>query len=142
MDKDDIALQLNQLMPASLDDIIRLNRNMAKLYLSTAAEIDALRASLPIQAAKATISNWSLITMFFTKRGEAMVYLTGFNEEERCGWMTSMVTAFDGDALLTKSGSLYRLKGDPTDRPDLPLICATLNAWGAGRMLGVPKFFY
>jgi hypothetical protein len=142
MDRNDIELHLNQIMPASLDDIIRLNRHMAKLYLTNPAEIDALRASLPIQAAKATISHWALITMFFTKSGEAMVYLTGFNEERGCSWMTSRVTAFDGDALLTKSGSLYRLKGDSTDSPDLPQICASLNSWGVGPTLGVPKFFF
>ena len=79
--------------------------------------------------------------MLFTKNGEAMVYLTGFNEEERCSLMTSRVTAFDGNALMTKSVSLYRIKGYPTDSPDLPYICATFNAWG-GAMLGVPKFFF
>lgn len=71
-----------------------------------------------------------------------MIYLTGFNDAERSSWMTSLVVAIDGDAVATKSGSLYKLKGDKSEILDLPYICATLNGWGVGQLFGVPPFFF
>ena len=142
MATDDLAQQIDRLLPASLDDIIRTNRDVAKLYLTTDAEIDALRAAVPPGAITGTISAWSFITMFMTQPGVAMVNLTGFNEAERCSWMTSQVMAIDGDTVITRSGSYYLLQGERSDGPDLLHICATLHLWGVGPMLGVPYIFY
>ena len=142
MSTDDLARQIDQLVPKSLDDIIRTNRDVARLYLTTDAEINALRASVPPGAITGTISAWAFITMFMTKSGTAIVNLTGFNDAERCSWMTSQVMAIDGDTVVTRSGSYYRLQGERSDTPDLLHICATLHLWGVGPMLGVPHIFY
>lgn len=137
-----VVQQLEQMIPKSLDDIIRTKRDQVKAYLTTTAEIEALKGIVPIQFVKGELSNWAFITFFLTKKGLPMVYLTGFNSAERSSWMTSLVVAIDGDAVATKSGSVYKLKGDKSEILDLPYICATLNGWGLGRTLGVPQFFF
>ena len=142
MANDDLHQHLDSLIPKSLDDIIRLNRESTKLYLSTDAEIDALRATVPPGIVTGTISAWSFTTMYFTKLGMAIVNLAGFNEAEHCSWMTSQVIAIDGDMVLTRSGSHYRLQGKGSDHPDLLHICATLHHWGVGKHLGVPLFIF
>ena len=139
---EDIAQQLEQMIPKSLDGIICTNRDRVKAYLSTNAEIEALRGGVPIQAVTGELSDWAFITFFLAKQGLPMIYLTGFNEAKSSSWMTSLVVAIDGDAVATKSGSLYLLKGDKSEILDLPYICATLNGWGVGKKLGVPPFFF
>ncbi len=138
-----IVQQLEQIIPKSLDDIIRSNREKVRLYLSTETELDALKGAVPIQRFKGEISNWAFITFFLTESGGfPMVYLTGFNKAENSSWMTSLVTAIHGEAVATTSGSLYRLIGERTSTPDLEHICATLNTWGIGPMFDVPPFFF
>jgi hypothetical protein len=139
---DSAAYPLQQIMPNSLDDIIRTNRDKVKAYLSTDSEIEALKGSIPITFIKGELSDWAFITFFMTATGLPMVYLTGSNEAERSSWMTSLVVAIEGDAVATTSGSVYKLKGDKSDTLDLPCICATLNSWGVGQKLGVPPFFF
>lgn len=137
-----VAQQLEKMIPKSLDAIICTNRDRVKAYLSTDAEIEALKGAVPIQSVKGELVNWAFITLFLTKEGLPMIYLTGFNDAERSSWMTSLVVAIDGDAVATKSGSLYKLKGDKSEILDLPYICATLNGWGVGQLFGVPPFFF
>ena len=137
-----IAQQLEQITPKSLDDIIRTNRDKARLYLSTGAELAALQGAIPIGLVKGKISHWSFITFFLTKKNWAGVYLTGFNAAENSSWMTSMVTAISRTAVLTRSGSIYTLVGEPSTEQDLPFICATLNLWGVGPDFGVPPLFF
>lgn len=137
-----IVQQLEIITPKSLDDIIRRNREKAKMYLSTEAELAALQGPMPIGPVKGRITHWCFVTFFITGENWAGVSLTGFNAAENSSWMTSVVTAISGDAVLTKSGSIYILVGEPTTEPDLPYICATLNSWGVGQLLGVPPFFF
>lgn len=137
-----IVQQLEQITPKSLDDIIRTNRDKARMYLSTEAELAALQGAIPIGLVKGKISHWSFITFFLTEKNWAGVYLTGFNAAENSSWMTSMVTAINGTAVLTKSGSIYIFDGEPSTEQDLPFICATLNLWGAGQHFGVPPLFF
>lgn len=133
---------IKALIPKSLDDIIRKNRDQLRAYLSTAAELEALRESIPVVHVKSEISHWAFITFRFTTSGMSPVYLTGYNLRGRCSWMTSHVIAIDGDLVATKSGSTYRLVGEKSDDLDLLHICATLNTWGVGQKYGVPEFFF
>lgn len=60
---DSLVQTLEQLVPQSLDDIIRLNRDKAQLYLSTNDELDVLRGPVVLEMPKARISHWAFITM-------------------------------------------------------------------------------
>lgn len=139
---DDLKEQLTQLLPQSLDDIIRASRDKVQLYFSNDNEIDALRCPLPDGQIKAQISGWAFITLHFSESQESLVYLVGFNQTEQCSWMTSFVTGIGHGVVTTKSGSIYALIGPSTLDVDLVNICATLHQWGVGRQLGVPHFFY
>lgn len=136
----DIAL--DQLMPTSLDDIIRSNRDRMRLYRSTDDELNALRMPLPTSRDKGVISHWCFITIAQLGEVSPQVCLTGYNAAERSSWMTSQVTGISGNAVATRSGSLYLLEGESSTELDLPFICATLNGWGIGQHFGVPAFFF
>lgn len=128
--------------PVSLDDIIRKNRGSTRLYLSTAAELAALQGTLPDRPAKGEITDWCFITLLISETRDAFVYLTGAHQADHSSCMTSKVTLLDSTAAMTKSGSIYTLRGDPSTTPDLPYICATLNLWGIGPRFGVPPFSF
>lgn len=142
LDMDALETALEQLLPRTLDDIIRANRDTAQLYFSTDYELNPLRGTVEFGPVTARVSNWAFITLHLKESQVGFVYLVGFNQEERCSWMTSFVTGIDKGKVTTKSGSLYELVGDSTLDVDLPYICATLHLWGLGPKLGVPHFFF
>lgn len=139
---DSLAQALEQLIPQSLDDIIRLNRDKAQLYLSKEDELDVLRGPVVLGMPKAHISSWAFITMHLLKEEASFVHLVGFNQAEHASWMTSFVTGIDDRRVMTKRGSLYELVGEGDSNVDLPCICATLHHWKLGTFLGVPHFCF
>lgn len=139
---DTLAQHIANLIPKSLDHIIRIRRDQLRLYESTDEELAALHGSVKRSSPTGVISRWSFITLYFVETDWPAVYLVGYNAAERSSWMTSMVVAIDGDAVRTKSGSLYLLEGERSTTFDLPYICATLHRWGVGKMFGVPEFFF
>ena len=136
------GVPLDQLMPESLDEIIRTNRDRMRLYRSTGAELDALRTLVPAAIVKAVISHWCFISISQPGEAAPQVCLTGYNLAERSSWMTSQVMGISRNAVATRSGSVYLLDGEKSDELDLPFICATLNHWGIGQHFGVPPFFF
>ncbi len=132
----------DQEAPASLDDIIRTNRDSTRLYLSKATEIAVLQGPIPDRPAKGIITDWCFITLLVSQTGEAFVYLIGSHQTDHSSCMTSKVTLISDKAAMTKSGSIYSLAGNPTTTPDLPYICATLNLWGIGPRFGVPPYLF
>ena len=135
---------LKSMVPSSLDDVIRKNRDKVCAYVSTDEELRVLRGPVPIRRAKGEISNWNFVSFHFVEKQDTCVYLVGFNAAESSSWMTSMVMAVGDGVVATASGSLYLLAGEKgsNDDLDLPFICATLNAWGLGPHLGIPAFFF
>jgi hypothetical protein len=142
MDTDTLEEQLKQLLPKSLDDIIRTNRDKVQLYFSRDDEIEALRRPLLDGQIKAQVSDWAFITLHFSESQDSLTYLVGFNQTAHCGWMTSFVTGIGHGMVTTKSGSIYELVGASTQDVDLVHICATLHKWGVGQSLVVPHIFY
>jgi len=57
----------------TLDDIIRTNRDKARMCLSTEAELAALEGSIPIGPIKGKITHWSFITFSLTEKNWAGV---------------------------------------------------------------------
>jgi hypothetical protein len=137
-----IAQQLEKITPTSLDDVIRTNKDRARLYLSTEAELAALQGTISNGTVTGEIADWCFITFALSESQWSGVSLIGFNEAEHSSWMTSMVIAINDSTVLTKSGSTYTLVGESSTEPDLFHICATLNHWGLGQRLGVPPIFF
>ena len=139
-------------IPKSLDEIIRLRRESFSLRQSSLDEIASLPATIESDhaAIQATIDNWYLICLAYSKTVDTAPQLThfllGINRETDCAWMTSAVNAIDQDSSVVRtSNSLYGLGSKGVGHPDLNLIlhvCHTLHKWGLGKQLGVLEVFY
>lgn len=139
---------LNDFIPKKLDDIIRENRELAALGISTADDIQALSAEMTSAfSVKDTIDDWRLVSLREKQSGNTQVLLLGHSQNENVAWLTSSIVRIDltRNCVMTKSGSYYGLgsqgDGEPS-RGQLIHVCATLHRWGSGAFLGVPHFFY
>lgn len=139
---------ITNIIPQSLDDIIRENREHVELLLSTEEEISTLvRPIANPPSLKDTIDDWRMISLVDKGQARTSVLLLGNSQKNHSAWITSPVLEVDFDQMvvLTRSGSLYQLgsrgNGQPT-RDQLIHVCATLHTWGLGEFLGAPHFFY
>lgn len=144
----ELVQNIDNLIPKILDDIIRKNRELVELGLSTDDEIQALYAEMPPGLpVKDIVNDWRLISLREKKSGLAQVLLLGRSQNENFAWVTSSIVKIDlnRNCVMTKSGSYYGLgsrgDGEPP-REQLMHVCATLHKWGSGTFLGVTHFFY
>ncbi|HEY8096547.1 MAG TPA: hypothetical protein VIE65_10720, partial [Methylobacter sp.] len=150
MNEDSLKTALVAIIPKSLDDVIRANRDRAKLRLTTDEEVMALHQEVSSGRVKAKIEEWRFITLhalpYQDEPESIQVMLLG--EVERTGHtrITSVVRKIDLDRqfVFTNSGSLYQLgkrgEGEPPFH-HLTMVCSAFHDWGFGRALGVPEFF-
>lgn len=138
-----------QIIPSSLDDIIRLRRDEFALRLATAEEISALPSMVStlghqIQI-RATINEWRIVCLDHKVAGKKYI-LTGYNESTKMTWGTSELKSADlGNNLILTENSIYKLgtKGEGEPTPDLLLhICHLFHQWGFGKRFGVLEIFY
>jgi hypothetical protein len=138
---------LSGMIPKSLDDVIRINRDIYVLRLADEQQLSAIAGEIWTDSIKDEISNYRLVSLI-TKNPEAVsVHLLGTCSAGH-SWITSRVIVLDLERgyAATRSGSIYKLLGplarDDPDRCELICLCAALNAWGIGQRMGVPEFFY
>lgn len=140
---------VKELIPKSLDEIIRSNRDKCSLSLSTSDALDKLPMIVEVVENQKTVSaylnRWRFVCL--NSNGTKSHFLTGIHEAQNCVWATSVIVAIDLEhgLALTRSGSIYQLgtKGEGEPEPDILLhICAQFHNWGIGKMLGVPHIFY
>jgi hypothetical protein len=143
-----LTAAIQALIPQSLDDIIRINREHVQLRLATDEEVFDLHKVITPGEPKDVIDEWNLIALCQPELDTTFVFLLGDIRRNGHQRITSDVTGIDLDKqlLITKSGSLYQLgspkkNGDP-DQHQLMCICAAFHGWGFGHRLGVPHFFY
>lgn len=139
---------IDDLIPNTLDDVIRKNRELVELGLSAPDEILALLAEvqqgLPV---KDMIDDWHWISLRSKRSGDVKVLLLGQSQKESVAWMTSSIVRIDlaQSVIVTQSGGLYGLGSQGTGEPSrgqIIHVCATFHKWGSGEFLGVPHFFY
>ena len=137
-----------ELMPKSLGDIIRLNRDLAELRLAKTAEIDTLVGNIEsATGAKDEIGNWRLVSLIDKTSHTAQVLLIGDSSARQHPAITSPILRIDfaKGIVLTRSQSVYKLGnrglGEPPE-DDLLCLCAALHRWGSGPALGVPNIGY
>lgn len=140
-----LAASIEDLIPKSLDDIIRLNRDKAQLRLTTDEEILELYHDITPGNPKDIIDDYSLITL--VSESLTQVFLLGDVRRTGIQRITSVVLQIDADRqlLTTKSGSLYQLGTPSPGLPDahqLMCVCAAFHSWKFGAVLGVSHFFY
>ena len=144
MSKDTVGEKLQALIPTSIDDVIRLNKDKASLRFSTKEDLEALAGEILPSGRAVPIAFWNFVTLASSERQH--VFLFGWNNDEGCTWNTSPVQAFDSRAglIVTRSGSIYGLASPQGAEQDLDLVhlCVYLRKTGAGDFYGIPPFFY
>ncbi|MDP2024752.1 hypothetical protein [Sulfuriferula sp.] len=148
MTQDSFAQALEKLIPKSLDDVIRKNREKFRLALATEDELVKLEANVPDSPVRYTLTDWQVIMLHATLEDRAKIAsprLAGRVEATGESWITSNVVGIDrGKGLVQTANSMYRVIGPRVeeDKIDLLNICVALHQWGLGSSFGVPEFFY
>lgn len=151
-DAKDIVRVLEALIPRSLDDVVRQNRDQFQIGLATADEIAALAGGVERGPVKATLDDWRLIAIrsFNSERSlepdRVSLALLGRDAERRSCWLTSAVQRIDQNAgLVRTTNSRYGIGvagvGEPPS-DELIHVAAVTYLWGFGGFIGAPKFFY
>ncbi len=156
VDRAGIEEALEQMIPKSLDDIVRSSRDVLQIGLAMPDEL-AIRATAiePDRGTRDTIEQWRIIS--FRTIGlrpdtglegilSSRLSLLGRAVGTRGSWLTSEVVQIDVDGgLVLTRNSLYRLgsRGEGEPPPDdLIYVCAVMHGWGVGDLVGAPSFFY
>lgn len=149
MSEDPKVSHLQDLVPQSLDEIVRANRDRFRLAFATAEEMKSLERDIPsVGPVRHTLEGWNVLMMHATAGGkvQSVPKLLGSVEGTGQCWITSTIKALDLDiGLVQTENSLYRVAGARSSEPPVHLlihVCVYLNQCGAGRYLGVPEFYY
>ncbi len=147
MSKDTVGAKLQALIPTSIDDVIRTNRDQASLRFSTQEDLGPLAGEILPGARAVPVSLWNFVTLCMHGEHPVQhVLLLGWNDNEDRTWNTSPVRRFDAAAGLvaTRSGTIYTVAGPHGAEQDLDLVhlCIYLRQTGAGDFYGIPPFFY
>jgi hypothetical protein len=142
---------LDDLIPKSLDEIIRKNRDKVSLRLAIADDFAALPpmvSSIDHQRlVRATINEWRMVCIVVSPElGGNKLILTGMHQAQGCTWCTSAIVSVDlENSLALTSNSIYQLGSKGEGEPDMHIllhICHCLNSWGMGEYLGALPIFY
>ena len=139
---------LEQVVPKSLSDIIRKNRDRYELRLSTEQDLAAFAPMVSkmdsARQIRDTINDWRIVCLQ-AAAGKTQ-FLTGIAESVDTVWATSTIVSVDFEnGLVLTSNSVYRLGSKGIGEPGLRMlmhICACFRAWGWSEQLGSPQIFY
>ena len=149
-DEDRLREALEKIIPKSLDDVVRRNRDKMRIGRATLEEIARRMAAVEPEDPRDTLEEWRIIAFRteapFGLFGDGMLLLLGYATEARASWITSEIQRIDFDRRLVRTrNSVYRLgtpgQGEPPTE-DLAVLCAVLHEWGVGDLLGAPHFFF
>jgi hypothetical protein len=150
MSTDDLLRQqIAAMLPKSLDDIVRINRQHLTIRLATETEVMALHHAIaPDRAPAMTIDDWRWVAfdMAFESHRQTDISLLG-NKPNQGVRITSPVKKVDLDRrlVITQSGTLYGLGKQGEGEPPfehLAMVCSACYSWGFGSTFGIPHFFY
>jgi hypothetical protein len=103
---------LGRALPKSLDEIVRANRKLVSLYLSTDEQISELSGAIGKRhKVKDEIEDWRFITLDIKEHG-MKIMLLGYARQRSETWITSTVEVIDFESMLAQTAnSVYRLVG-------------------------------
>lgn len=149
MSEDPKVFRLQDLVPKSLDEIVRANRDKFRLAFATEEEMKSLERDIPSGGSvRHTLEGWNVLMMHATVGGktQSVPKLLGSLEGTGQCWITSTVKGIDLDTGLVQTEySFYRVAGPRLFEPSVHLllhVCVFLNQRGVGRDLGIAEFFY
>ncbi|MBF4989462.1 hypothetical protein [Methylophilus sp. 14] len=150
MNSSNLIQQVKDLIPKSLDDIVRKNRHL--LQLEYANSEDVLKLTKRIQT---TSFKGSLVDAFLYKRIIKIsevepVCAVGYliTDLGKIAFHTSQVVGLDDEQkiILTNSGSHYKIESlsdtQNTDSTLLMHICHVAHRDGWGNHFGIPEIYY
>ncbi|MDB5411530.1 MAG: hypothetical protein JWL84_6442 [Rhodospirillales bacterium] len=147
---------LEKMIPRSLDDVVRANRDRFQIGLATAAEAAARAARIAPACTRDTIEVWRIIAFRSLDPpndidagevpGNSLLSLLGQSSRMKRGWITSQIMQIDFENRLVQTrNSLYALGVEGAGEPpadDLIHLSAACHIWGFGDLIGAPAFFY
>lgn len=145
----DLGDQIAALLPKSLDDIVRINRQYLMIRLAMEREIMVLHHEIvPNRLPVMVLADWRLVAFDMSAEGIHRIDISLLGDRPYGGVrITSPVRKIDLDRqlVITHSGTLYGLgkrgEGEPPF-DHLAMICAATYSWGWGAAFGIPHFFY
>ncbi len=150
MNSSNLIQQVKDLIPKSLDEIVRLNRDI--LRLEYANPEDVLKLTKRIQA---TSFKGTLVDAFLYKRLTKLsevepICAVGYliTDSGKVAFHTSRVVSLDDEQkiILTNSGSHYKIENlsdtKNTDSNLLLHICHVAHRDGWGAHFGIPEIYY
>ncbi len=147
-DNDRLRKAVEQAIPSSLGDIVRIGCDTSSIGLASEDDLARLAGTVPAGRARDTIDGWYLVTLRIRGTGSELVetWALGWARAAGVVWITSPVAVLDlpGKRLRTKN-SVYGLGEAGSGEPDIELrlhLCYALRTWGLGKALGVPEVFY
>jgi hypothetical protein len=148
MSEDKQVFHLQDLVPKSLDDIVRANRDKFRLAFATDEEMKSLERDIPSGGpVRHTLDGWNVLMMHATAGGKVLSVPKLLGSVEGTGqcWITSTVKGIDLDTgLVQTENSIYCVVGPRLFEPSMHLlihVCVFLNQRGVGPFLGIPAFF-
>lgn len=149
MSEDPKVFHLQDLVPKSLDEIVRANRDKFRLAFSTEEEMKSLERDIPPGGpVRHTLEGWNVLMMHATAGGkvQSVPKLLGSVEGTGECWITSTIKGIDlNTGVVHTENSIYRVAGPRSFEPSMHLlihVCVFLNQRGVGPFLGIPAFFY
>lgn len=145
MNENSFAKQLESLVPKSLDDLIRTNRDLALFRLATDQEVMHLHHEIAPRKPKDTLNDWRLIAFHLKQVNQTYFFMLGTSATS-VPRITSDVEQIDLDRkLILTRNSLYSLgergEGEPHFE-HLMMVCSAFHTWGLGETLGMLEVFY
>lgn len=148
MSQDD-ADKLSEVIPKSLNSIIRKNQAEMQLEYASSQDLSTINMVITEDYYKGSLWNAFIYKRIVSGSKQQTLYLVGYMQEGRqtVAWHTSYLIGFDTEAMVvsTASGSLYHIESFAEGEADAELlinVCAILHRDGLGEHFGVPHFFY
>lgn len=150
MSTDNINRSLEAILPACLDDIIKINRHQLKLERVFLDSLTHLSMSFPITNLQGVLEEVFLYKRILLEKNQEAIYLVGFKQcdvDHDVAWHTSSVKGidFENNVVLTNSGSHYLIQSFAEGEPHLNLllmICHMAHRDGWGNQFGIAPIYY
>ncbi|TXI45038.1 hypothetical protein [Methylophilus sp.] len=150
MNSSNLIQQAQDLIPESLDEIVRINRDLLKLEYANSEDLSRLATRIQNTNFKGTLVE-AFLYKRLTKLSEvepicAVGYL--ITESGKVAFHTSRVVGVDNDQkiIVTASGSHYMISSfadtRQTDSTLLLHICHVAHRDGWGTHFGIPEIYY
>lgn len=150
MNDSELAIGAQQLVPKSLDDIVRINRHLLQLKYANSEDVLKLTKRIQTTSFKGTLVDAFLYKRLIKISKVEPICAVGYliTDLGQIAFHTSQVVGLDDEQkiILTNSGSHYKIESlsdtQNTDSTLLMHICHVAHRDGWGTHFGIPEIYY